>query len=93
VATSGTYERGFHVVDPYTGRPAQALASVTVAGADLGEADAYATAAVAMGEAGLRWLDGLEGYESLVVTADGRLFRSAAMPEADPDGDLDETID
>ena len=93
VATSGTYERGFHVVDPYAGRPARALASVTVVGTDLGEADAYATAAVAMGEAGLRWLDRLDGYESLVVTADGRLFRSAGLPEADPDGDVDETLD
>jgi thiamine biosynthesis lipoprotein len=93
VATSGTYERGYHVVDPYTGQPARALASVTVVGGDLGEADAYATAAVAMGEAGLRWMDRLEGYESLVVTADGRLFRSHGLPEADPDGDLDETLD
>jgi hypothetical protein len=42
-----------------------------------------------MGEAGLRWLAGIEGYESLVVTADGRLFRSGGLPGADPDGDLD----
>jgi thiamine biosynthesis lipoprotein len=86
VATSGTYERGYHVVDPFTGQPARALASVTVVGTDLGTADAYATAALAMGEAGLRWLDRLDGYESHVVTADGRAFRSAGLPEADPDG-------
>jgi len=30
VATSGTYERGLHVIDPYTGKPASALRSVTV---------------------------------------------------------------
>lgn len=83
VATSGVYERGYHVIDPYTGRPAGELASVTVVGGDLGLADAYATAALAMGEAGLRWLERLDGYESLVVTADGRLFRSAGLPDAD----------
>jgi FAD:protein FMN transferase len=82
VATSGTYERGLHVVDPYTGRPARELVAVTVVGTDLGVADAYATAALAMGEAGLRWLDRLDGYETLAVTADGRLFRSAGLPEA-----------
>jgi thiamine biosynthesis lipoprotein len=87
VATSGVYERGYHVVDPYTGRPAEELVSVTVVGSDLGTADAYATAALAMGEAGLRWLNRLNGYESLVVTADGRLFRSEGLPDADSDGD------
>jgi len=46
-------------------------------------ADAYATAALAMGEAGLRWLERLDAYESLVVTADGRLFRSPGLPDAD----------
>jgi thiamine biosynthesis lipoprotein len=71
------------VVDPYTGRPAGELVSVTVVGTDLGTADAYATAALAMGEAGLGWLDRLDGYESLVVTADGRLYRSAGLPDAD----------
>ena len=30
VATSGTYERGHHVIDPRTGEPARQLASVTV---------------------------------------------------------------
>jgi thiamine biosynthesis lipoprotein len=90
VATSGIYERGNHVVDPYTGRPAGELVSVTVVGTDLGTADAYATAALAMGEAGLRWLDRLDGHEWLVVTADRRLFRSAGLPDADgdPDGAL-----
>jgi len=83
VATSGVYERGYHVIDPYTGRPAVELASVTVVGGDLGVADAYATAALAMGEAGLRWLERLDAYESLVVTADGRLFRSPGLPDAD----------
>jgi FAD:protein FMN transferase len=49
VATSGTYERGEHIIDPYTGQPARSVASVTVAGPDLGIADAYATALFAAG--------------------------------------------
>ncbi|WP_203911511.1 FAD:protein FMN transferase [Rhizocola hellebori] len=82
VATSGNYERGFHVIDPLTGKPARALASVTVAGSDLGVADAYSTAAVAMGVKGIDWLARLEGYESAVVTEDGLAFRSEGLPVA-----------
>ncbi|MFB9339629.1 FAD:protein FMN transferase [Actinoplanes octamycinicus] len=84
VATSGTYERGAHVWNPRTGRPATGLCSVTVTGPDLAVADAYATAALAMGEAGLSWLAGrvAEGYESAAVTEDGRAFTSPGLPVA-----------
>ena len=50
VATSGAYERGPHILDPFTGRPATGLSSVTVIGRDLGTVDAYATAAFAAGD-------------------------------------------
>jgi thiamine biosynthesis lipoprotein len=80
IATSGTYERGPHVIDPHRGVPATALRSVTVVGPDLGTADAYATAALAMGTAGLDWLARLDGHESAVVTDDGRSFRSDGLP-------------
>jgi thiamine biosynthesis lipoprotein len=84
VATSGTYERGEHVWNPRTGKPARGLRSVTVVGADLALADAYATAALAMGESGIRWLAqrSADGYESAVVTDDGRAFSSAGLPAA-----------
>ena len=84
VATSGTYERGDHVINPRTGQPAKGLRSVTVVGPDLALADAYATAALAMGEAGLPWLAKLatDGYDSAVVTDDGRAFSSAGLPAA-----------
>ena len=39
VATSGVYERGEHLIDPHTGRPASRAASATVTGTDLGLAD------------------------------------------------------
>jgi thiamine biosynthesis lipoprotein len=84
VATSGTYERGAHVRNPRTGKAACGLRSVTVVGPDLALADAYATAGLAMGEAGLAWLAGraAEGYQSAVVTDDGRAFTSSGLPAA-----------
>jgi FAD:protein FMN transferase len=71
VATSGTAERGAHIVDPYTGVAPVGVASVTVVGRSLTRVDVYATAAFAMGPAALSWLDRLEGHEALVVIADG----------------------
>ena len=56
VATSATYERGLHIIDPRHGRPAMALASATVIGPDLTFADAYATTIFIMGTSGLDWL-------------------------------------
>src|SRR5262249_54215153 len=52
VATSGAYARGEHVVDPHTGRPPTGVLSVTIVGPELATADAYATAAFALGGAG-----------------------------------------
>ncbi len=52
VATSGLYERGGHVRDPRTGHVPDAYASVTVIGPTLGPADAWATAALALGSEG-----------------------------------------
>jgi thiamine biosynthesis lipoprotein len=83
VATSGVYERGYHVLDPFTGSPSTGLRSVTVVGPDLGEADGLATAAVAMGVAGIAWLSTLDGYASAVVTDDGRFLCSENLPIAE----------
>lgn len=83
VATSGVYERGRHVLDPFTGRPSMGLRSVTVAGPDLGEADGLATAALAMGLSGIDWLSTLDGHSSAVITDDGRFLCSDAFPLTD----------
>jgi thiamine biosynthesis lipoprotein len=69
VATSGEYERGAHIVDPHTGRAPEGLLSVTVVGPDLATADAYATAAFAMGADGPAWLATVDGYDAMCVTA------------------------
>lgn len=44
VATSGNYERGNHIINPKTGKPANKLLSVTVTGPDIITADIFATA-------------------------------------------------
>ena len=79
VATSGTYERGAHVFDPVRSRPATELVSVTVVGPELTSADAYATAALAMGPQALAWLDGLAGYEAELVSARGEGWCTAGF--------------
>jgi len=71
VATSGAYERGDHVFDPRSGCPARGLASVTVIGPDLGTADAYATAAFALGADARAWLRTLDGYGAYVIDEHG----------------------
>jgi thiamine biosynthesis lipoprotein len=70
IATSATYERGAHIIDPREGEPAISLASATVVGPDLGIADAYATAVFVMGLDGLDWIEGREGYEAYLITHD-----------------------
>ena len=71
VATSGTYERGAHIVDPRTGERVADVASITVVGPDLAEADAFATAAFAMGAgAGIEWVERRRGYEAIEIAHD-----------------------
>jgi FAD:protein FMN transferase len=79
VATSGAYERGEHIVDPHTGRPPSGVLSVTVAGPELGAADAYATAAFAMGAEGPEWTATLGAYAALTILAPGRMVSTPGM--------------
>jgi FAD:protein FMN transferase len=88
VATSGAYERGPHVVDPHTGRPPSHTLSVTVLGRDLGTADAYATAAFAMGVEGPAWTASLsrQGFEAMTILDDDRVLTTRAFLEHCPGG-------
>ena len=79
VATSGTYEKGLHVVDPHTGLAAADLVSVTVIGADILEADVYATAALAMGDRGLDFMEAIPGYEAYVIGSDLLAGRTSGL--------------
>jgi thiamine biosynthesis lipoprotein len=71
IATSGSYERGNHLIDPHSGRPSARAASASVTGPDLGLADALATAMVVAGAAGLAFIEPLENYEALLIGFDG----------------------
>lgn len=67
VATSGTYEKGEHMIDPHTGEPATALLSFTVVGPDILQADVFATAGFVMGMAGLDFIRKTPGYEAFAI--------------------------
>jgi thiamine biosynthesis lipoprotein len=82
VATSGAYERGEHVFDPHTQRPPVGVLSVTIVGPDLATADAYATAAFAMGTRGAQWTATLDGYEGMTILAGGRVQLTQGFPAA-----------
>lgn len=94
IATSGTYLRGAHVWDPHAGAPAaSAVASITVIGPDVYEADRFATAAFAMGEVGIGFIErhpGLEGYQidkngiATMTTGFGRYVQRAGAQERAP---------
>ena len=79
VATSGAYERGEHVIDPHTGRPHTGLLSISVVGPSLTDADAYATAALAMGRQGVRWIAEHDGYGAFGITRDGRAIWTSVV--------------
>jgi FAD:protein FMN transferase len=77
LATSGTAERGAHILDPRTGVPVSGgdLASVSVVGPSLTAADIAATSAFAMGGPSARaWLERQPGLDGFAVTADGRAW-------------------
>ena len=82
VATSARYERGDHIVDGRTGRPATGLLSLSVVAASLTEADATATAAFAMGPEGVDWAAARPGCEIFAVDAERRVRRTAGFPVA-----------
>jgi FAD:protein FMN transferase len=72
VATSGTAIRGQHIYDPYhAGQPITEIVSMTVIGPDVYEADRFATAAFAMGRAGIAFIQGLAGFEGYMIDAQG----------------------
>lgn len=82
VATSGAYERGAHIVDGRTGRPATGLMSATVVAADLTTADVLATAVFALGPDGVGWAIGHGARGVLALTDDGALLGAGELPFA-----------
>ena len=78
VATSGRYERGDHIIDPRTGRPARDLMSVSVVADDLALADGYATAALVLGTEGPAWL-AEHGLAAVTIADDATVTVTAAV--------------
>ena len=80
IATSAAYERGDHIINPHSGRAPEGIASMTVVGPSLTWADAWATAAFAMGVRGVDWVAReLNGYEAMAVTSDRHLVMTAGF--------------
>lgn len=71
VATSGTAIRGQHIYDPnHPTKPLTEVASLTVIGPNIYEADRFATAAFAMGRDGINFIEQREGLEGYMIDAD-----------------------
>jgi len=72
VATSGTYVRGQHIYNPKNSdQPVTGIVSLTVIGPDIYEADRFATAAFAMGPAGIVFMETLVGFEAYMIDPNG----------------------
>ncbi len=68
VATSGTYVRGQHIYNPLSAGPLVTnVVSLTVIGPNIYEADRFATAAFAMGENGIAFIEALDGFEGYQI--------------------------
>jgi FAD:protein FMN transferase len=68
VATSGTAIRGQHIYDPYhRDTPLLDIASITIIGPNVYDADRFATAAFAMGKRGIQFIEKLAGFEGYMI--------------------------
>jgi FAD:protein FMN transferase len=78
IASSGTYERPEHLVNPF-GDDVAAVAA-TVVGGRLALADALATALAVGGGAVLPLLEEIEGVEGFFIDAGGSMIATSQMP-------------
>ncbi|MHB8280359.1 MAG: FAD:protein FMN transferase [Candidatus Humimicrobiaceae bacterium] len=72
IATSGTYIRGQHIYDPHArNKSLTEIVSISVIGPNVYETDRFATAAFAMGEKGIRFIENLKGFEGYMIDKNG----------------------
>jgi FAD:protein FMN transferase len=88
LATSGTYERGSHLLNPHTQVRESAVASASVTGPDPALVDAFATALCVGGDAVMERIASLSDYEALLIGHDGSRHTTANFPLADVEGIL-----
>lgn len=88
ISTSGDYERYFdeggvryhHIIDPKTGDSARRVRSATVIGPDATQTDALSTTVFVMGpEAGIALIDGMPGFDAIVITPQGKVLYSKGL--------------
>lgn len=84
LSSSGTSERGRHILDPRSGRPCAAWGSVGVVAPTGLEADGLSTALYVLGpREGLRWA-AAHGVAACFLLTDGRIRMSPAFRALDP---------
>lgn len=72
IATSGTYSRGQHIYNPFSpDENLEKIISISVIGPNVYEADRFATAAFAMQENGIYFIESLPGFEAYAVGRNG----------------------
>lgn len=71
IATSGTYIRGKHIYNPKLSSTSESpVISLTVIGPNVYEADRFATAAFAMGDSGISFLNQQQDLEAYMILKD-----------------------
>ncbi len=71
VATSGTYIRGQHIYNPHDDKEIRDIVSLTIIGANVYEADRFATAAFAMGKKGINFIESQKDLEGYMIDSNG----------------------
>ncbi len=73
IATSGLYIRGEHIYNPFDDKAQLSqVASLTVIGPNIYEADRFATAAFAMGVRGVEFIESLPGLDAYMIDSAGQ---------------------
>lgn len=87
VATSGTYIRGQHIYNPHNpGVPDSDVASLSVIGPNIYEADRFATAAFAMGRGGINFIESLSGFEAYMIGSNKRATLTSGFEKYEVSG-------
>ena len=81
IATSGNYLQKRHVYNPHApDDPLDEIVSLTVIAPDILEADRFATAAFAMGRAGIEFIESMPGLEGYEIDASGTARLTSGLP-------------
>lgn len=90
ISTSGDYERYFlrgdervhHIINPKTGYSAEGVVSASVIGPESINCDVLSTTLFVLGvEAGMALINGLEGYDAVMIDVAGKVFFSEGLGE------------